>query len=134
MILWDFRDLKCDNGVFQGVSRGTKRSQERFKGVPGGFRGYYEVSGAFKRLTGLSQRHISDSHGPFRKLQGVLGDLRGFSRKSQGVSEGVKSSQGHFKGITWGFKGYYGGLRVIVEAFQRVPTEGEIPMRSLGTP
>lgn len=61
----------------QGVSGSTKRFQGRFKGIPGGFREYYEVSWGVqwgfrvvRQLTGI--RGVS---GSFCKYQG--GDLWG---------------------------------------------------------
>lgn len=47
--------LQGVSGVFHEVSRGTRRSPERFKGVPGVSMGYHEVSGASKIVSGSSQ-------------------------------------------------------------------------------
>lgn len=115
--------LRGATGGLWGVSGGSRRHQERFKG-PGNIRGFQEVSVANEGARGVP-----------KGCRGTSGDLRGshgVSLGCEGVSEAFQGVSGALQGIfgalqedfrlqgTWGILGRFRGSQGVSGVFQRV--------------
>lgn len=104
--------------AFQGVSRGTKRSQRCFKGIPGGLSIAQPTDFACvvygRELPSLSspcyyrvRHHRSVGMGTPSGLRRALEGVKGILRESHRVSGGAERSPT----VSWGLQGILVGLR-----------------------
>lgn len=99
--------------VHSGVSAGFLEVSEAFHVVPGGYRGYEEVSKVLRRVSGSLQ-------GVLRLFQGLPGVTEAFHNALKDVSEELKGSQGVSRtflrasgsfGSSWESQRRFGGFR-----------------------